>query len=1019
MPNTPSLDILRHFGLSLLESCVMLSGFKSNAGHGVVMFDWDSEVKPILLETLTNGTMELEEERPFIIEKVIRLTVEAIKRFWPHSWDDLDAFLKTLYLKSPKHHHIVLGIFRSLSEDIFVIEEATAVLRKKELAASLASLFYPAEYLPVIFGGTVAPGVFIGMENPPSSGKVSVEIEKIVKRLRGADEGVGWMRIWAGECVERHNSYLAALASNSGEQALMQMITLDILKTIGPAMIWISIKVLGGVQVIYPLFQLLESPSIEIRKAAADAILLFMDRASMGLEEPFWTFVVTPVVEGQYAKGAQAAQPALIRHMISCWVRSTQVESGDLGIEGDSYQLAKTLAKIVEAFGGHLLDKKSLWLPKQFEGFLDLSLKVLEHPSCVVGNSASSVWVELFKHKKLGKKETTLPYAPLVTRVVVERLLHPKLSANPEVADFYLEQDADDSSDSNSIISAFRNRMLDLLKILTQLDPEGAFGWLSKAILETIRQETTVTEATTHRFESLADVFQSLVSGVRSAETFDDEKMQPIFTGFAIELLSTKNVVPQADYATAKMALALSETLANRPDLMNVCLEKVVVLWLIYRLIGVNQLFGVLNLPAVGRKAEADAIKGMKVGVMSCLCKFARALPDMLLGFYDNLLASVAPLVNNKSIPRLREFFGLTFVQANLDAFKLTKDLKSTHPALGTAFDEIVDRRVVLFNDLMCLHLLMRRSVSHKDEFYKKGMTLWLPYVEQVAKFDLLVINQPLVESLCASAESLSERHWKSIIVNVLPQLIQNAPKDRFSAFLTPLVIPVVDYMSERVDSRWSSQSERVKMINRVETELTGDDLQDHEVFADFVLRETTNAFVDFLSDIVAWFVDATEAELEKYKLNSERAVTFRAFFIEDMNVCGKLFSALIRVMSYPGTDFVRKSLLTFERLVINISDPEHQVQVAFFSGILLEEVLKVYRNAYFVSVFNECVSLIGHIYGRCVMLNPNLRMVFLALPDINEFNLKIFEQDLLKNKDAVKEHNALVKTLLKHLQGC
>ncbi|KAI8852397.1 hypothetical protein BC829DRAFT_74883 [Chytridium lagenaria] len=109
-----------------------------NRGNQGSDMPWENTMKPILLDILKNGTKDITVEKLFIKEKVVRLVVEAAKRFWPHYWVDMDDVLRQLFYSSQKHQELVLGIYRTLSEDIYILEDDVATLRKRDLSTSMS-----------------------------------------------------------------------------------------------------------------------------------------------------------------------------------------------------------------------------------------------------------------------------------------------------------------------------------------------------------------------------------------------------------------------------------------------------------------------------------------------------------------------------------------------------------------------------------------------------------------------------------------------------------------------------------------------------------------------------------------------------------------------------------------------------------------------------------------------------------------------------------------------------------------
>ncbi|KAJ3086206.1 hypothetical protein HDU96_005007, partial [Phlyctochytrium bullatum] len=284
-------DPVRHFALSLLEHAVQSAGaaaVKGSFGNlaaaaaggkggkgrstGVAteaLRPWNEVMKPVVVDLVVTGTGSLTEEKPYIKEKVVRVFVEAAKRFWPHHWVDMDRLLRQQFFSDvslfvcsfkapnllipprraqPKSQDLILAILRTLSEDIYILEDDAATLRKKDLTPSMSAIFFNADLLQALY---TPPPVPVGGAPPPqrksAAAVLAVDLEAIVKMIRGAEGGdvpggneVGWIKILAGTVVEHHARWGAAQASgNLQEAAAFHSLTVEALRTIAAAYSWI------------------------------------------------------------------------------------------------------------------------------------------------------------------------------------------------------------------------------------------------------------------------------------------------------------------------------------------------------------------------------------------------------------------------------------------------------------------------------------------------------------------------------------------------------------------------------------------------------------------------------------------------------------------------------------------------------------------------------------------------------------------------------------------------------------
>jgi exportin-5 len=123
--------LARHYGLSILEHVVrheehnLSEEQNSNLRAGILKLGYNVD----------------ENEQAHIRNKIAGLWVELAKRSWALDWFGLDEDLLQLWSQDLIHKDFVLTVLENLSEDTFVREDATAVLRGKDLKNALLEIF--------------------------------------------------------------------------------------------------------------------------------------------------------------------------------------------------------------------------------------------------------------------------------------------------------------------------------------------------------------------------------------------------------------------------------------------------------------------------------------------------------------------------------------------------------------------------------------------------------------------------------------------------------------------------------------------------------------------------------------------------------------------------------------------------------------------------------------------------------------------------------------------------------------
>lgn len=129
--------IVRHFGLSLLESAIRHRWSQYTTEQGTTLRGW-----------VVNLAQDVVEGDPlFLSNKIAEIWGEIAKRSWALDWMDMDELLVRLWNGPVIRKALVLTILETLSEDIFGREDTTAGLRGTELNRACVDIFTPASVL--------------------------------------------------------------------------------------------------------------------------------------------------------------------------------------------------------------------------------------------------------------------------------------------------------------------------------------------------------------------------------------------------------------------------------------------------------------------------------------------------------------------------------------------------------------------------------------------------------------------------------------------------------------------------------------------------------------------------------------------------------------------------------------------------------------------------------------------------------------------------------------------------------
>lgn len=134
--------VVRHYGLSLLDWAIRYRWSQYSTDQSRTLRDW--------VVQLAHGVVE--DEPPFITNKIAEVWVELAKRSWALDWTDMDELLVKFWQGTSAQKTVVLAILEMLSEDFINTDDPTSALRGDELHKAYVDIFTPlnvvSEQLP-------------------------------------------------------------------------------------------------------------------------------------------------------------------------------------------------------------------------------------------------------------------------------------------------------------------------------------------------------------------------------------------------------------------------------------------------------------------------------------------------------------------------------------------------------------------------------------------------------------------------------------------------------------------------------------------------------------------------------------------------------------------------------------------------------------------------------------------------------------------------------------------------------
>ncbi|KAI8816980.1 armadillo-type protein [Fimicolochytrium jonesii] len=627
--NSRQPDHIRHFGLTLVENAVKLkwSGM-GDEERGVV--------RDGIVGLVRDGTMDMDVEKTFVKEKVARLFDEIAKRMWPLNWMDMDVLLRQLYEQSSTHRELVLLIYRSLTEDIFIYDDAFAQLRKKELVTGMMAVTMSASALQEL---NEQRGADVELAGMPSNIAHS-DYELILRIIRANPENEGWIVRWMQAADQLHNEWISlARAAAGGDQQRAQTVerlAVLTLNAVAVNMEWVPGRTIEQARVTYACMTLLLSESEPVRAAAVDCLLVLFSRQPGQLtDDARMNCMLKPLfVDG------------CLDLLVAAWARAhgqqtllapTVMEPGSEPLEEEGYAFVKRLAQTIVALGDvQLLLKKNAITPPNLSKYLELLLVILSHPSLLVASTVAPLWTEILRHAHFQTLPETTYMLPPLRELVASMLCKQGNKARVEAAAYYTDIDFDSKDFYELAENDLHQRLQHIISTAATLEPEQSFLWVARRIQAMLGQHSNE-PGYIQLFEGNAELLDHVMRGVRPAQLVTGStSLTQAMQDLVQVILSYETPSAVLTRIQLKMIVALAEVLSGAPDLLLRCLQKLFT-------------FVTFVMPdeqgfiATGAGIR-DETRALRRTACSSLIKLAVAMPEILVTIYGDIGTAVRGL---------------------------------------------------------------------------------------------------------------------------------------------------------------------------------------------------------------------------------------------------------------------------------------------------------------------------------------------------------------------------------------
>jgi exportin-5 len=232
--------------------------------------------------------------------------------------------------------------------------------------------------------------------------------------------------------------------------------------------------------------------------------------------------------------------------------------------------------------------------------------------------------------------------------------------------------------------------------------------------------------------------------------------------------------------------------------------------------------------------------------------------------------------------------------------------------------------------------------------------------------FGMQQVPQMIAETVIGSAAPLSSHHF-SVLLQMLPKLIEECPPKQRQHFLTPVLCTLLEQIDTKLTSEWH------KAQNRKERTQDGDSLSD-EMRDESVLRQTTYKAVNM---VALWLSPRREVELAAKKSivngahlhNGYPSQSMADYVLSNQRLLEPLLVFVTHALTYKDTKAAQVMISAAQRVVPVFASEEHlQGDAAasvreYISTEMLKAAITALNDSHFADIQQYYAQLIAYIW--------------------------------------------------------
>lgn len=431
-------NIIRHFGLSLLQNTITHDLYTFNKEKIIMLRSWIIEL-----------SMSVSPSDPhYIKEKIAFLWVLIAKRLWGShltikdsdfldGWIEMDENLCTLWSTNYSTRELSLIIFRTLLEDIYILDDPIAAKRNSTLNQLIVLIVTPDDVLASLYDSSQ-----------------SLQQCKF--------QSSGWFINWSKFLLE-------LLHNDSINSPNCQNFVPKILSIYKTCLHWIQPCVLKDQNILQTLLKLLSLTDTKIKTLSIDCLHILLTRDYHSHLD--FDFFISSIFTTEGI------------HNLRDFYCSLNIDPDN--IDEQVYALLKKTVEMIVSLSEYLnisSKQKISWEKSDIDQYLKLVLETTNHPSLIVSGLSLQMWVTVLRYDDLSSKK---PIDNIILNLLdssANKTIDYTFDDDSNMSKKYLDVDFDSTPDSASFLSNFKKFNEDIVRISVCKKPESGLKWLESKL---------------------------------------------------------------------------------------------------------------------------------------------------------------------------------------------------------------------------------------------------------------------------------------------------------------------------------------------------------------------------------------------------------------------------------------------------------------------------------------------------------------------------------------------------------